>query len=62
MAFTKYQDLRAHYTKLRAGAKNAYDFYNFIEKCVLEMEDDDKCKANTDEVLKDQMGMTKEDF
>jgi hypothetical protein len=47
---------------LRAGAKNAYDFYNFIEKCVLEMEDDDKCKANTDEVLKDQMGMTKEDF
>jgi hypothetical protein len=38
---------------MRSGAKNAYDFYNFVEKCVLEMEDDDKSKANTEEILKE---------
>jgi hypothetical protein len=61
-ASKKYQDLREHYTKLRSRAKNAYDFYNFIEKCVLEMENDDKTKANTEEVMMDQMGLGKEDL
>ena len=61
-ASKKYQDLREHYTKLRSRAKNAYDFYNFIEKCVLEMENDDKTKANTEEVMMQQMGLGKEDL
>jgi hypothetical protein len=61
-AFKKYQDLREHYTAVRSRARNAYDFYNFVEKCVLEMEDDDKSKANTDEAMKEQMGMSKEDL
>ena len=61
-ASKKYQDLREHYTKLRSRAKNANDFYNFIEKCVLEMENDDKTKANTEEVMMQQMGLGKEDL
>ena len=49
--------MREHYNQIRSKAKNAYDFYNFVEKCVLEMEDDDKSKANTEEVMREQMGM-----
>lgn len=61
-AFKKYQDLRGHYITMRSRARNAYDFYNFVEKCVLEMEDDDKSKANTDEAIQEQMGMSKDDL
>ena len=61
-ASKKYQDLREHYTKIRSLAKNAYDFYNFIEKCVLEMENDDKIKAISEEMMTEQMGLGKEDL
>ena len=61
-ASKKYQDLRDHYTKIRSRTKNAYDFYNFIEKCVLEMENDDKNKINREEVMMEQIGLGKEDL
>jgi hypothetical protein len=61
-ASKKYQDLREHYTKIRSRTKNAYDFYNFIEKCVLEMENDDKNKINSEEVMMEQIGLGKEDL
>jgi hypothetical protein len=32
---------------MRAKAKNAYDFYNFVEKCVLEMEDSESDHSKT---------------
>lgn len=34
----KYRDLKADYLKFRDQARNAYDYYNLIEKSVLEME------------------------
>ena len=36
----KYLELRNDYISLRSKAKNTYDFYNIVEKSVLEMEDD----------------------
>ena len=34
----KYLDLKLDYLKYKSKAKNEYDFYNLIEKTVLEME------------------------
>lgn len=31
--------MKKHYNEMLSNAKNAYDFYNFVEKCVLEMEE-----------------------
>jgi len=33
---------------LRSNAKNAYDYFNIVEKSVLEMEDEDLTKINDD--------------
>lgn len=38
-ASKKYLDLKKHYNEMLSNSKNAYDFYNFVEKCVLEMEE-----------------------
>jgi len=37
----KYVELKADYLKFRDKAKNSYDYYNLIEKSILEMENDE---------------------
>lgn len=39
-ARNRYKELLQDYRNQRSKAKNAYDFYNILEKSVLEMEDD----------------------
>lgn len=34
----KYKELKTDYLRFKGKAKNEYDFYNLIEKTVLEME------------------------
>jgi hypothetical protein len=61
-AFKKYQDLRQHYVKMRETAKNAYDFYNIVEKSVLEMEEDDKTKAYQEDIVLKSNCIDKDDL
>lgn len=42
----KYQELQKDYQQLRTKAKNAYDYYNIIEKSVLEMEGEESTRFN----------------
>jgi hypothetical protein len=37
----KYIELRRDYNKCRDKAKNEYDFFNLVERCILGMEDDE---------------------
>lgn len=37
----KYIELRSDYNKCRDKAKNEYDFFNLVERCILGMEDDE---------------------
>ena len=60
-SFKKYQELRIDYTKFRSQAKNKYDYYNIVEKSVLEMENDDGTKSITVESLHEN-GMNSEDL
>ncbi len=64
LAFKKYTELRQHYITMRSKAKNAYDFYNFVEKCVLEMEDseNDQSKAKNKEETLQSLGMQNDDL
>lgn len=39
--FNKYQDLTKDYNHCKTKAKNEYDFFNLIERCILGMEDDE---------------------
>jgi len=43
---TKYNELHKDYESLRNKSKNAYDFYNIIEKSVLEMEGEESNRVN----------------
>ena len=47
-----------------SNSKNAYDFYNFVEKCVLEMEESegDKSESKNKEESMASLGMVKEDL
>lgn len=42
----RYEELKKDYLKMRDRAKNAYDFYNLIEKSVLEMEGEESSRIN----------------
>ncbi len=37
----KYLELRKDYSKCRTKAKNEYDFFNLIERCILGMDEDE---------------------
>jgi|LauGreDrversion4_2_1035121.scaffolds.fasta_scaffold57510_1 hypothetical protein len=45
-------------------SKNPYDFYNFVEKCVLEMEESeaDNSKSKNREESLAALGMSKDDL
>jgi hypothetical protein len=55
----KYQDLKTDYCSLRKKATNAFDFYNLVEKSVLEMED--SCLLNNSDTQKDKERKETED-
>jgi len=40
--------LKNDYVKFRAKSKNTYDFYNIVEKAVLEMEGEESNRINED--------------
>ena len=42
----KYEELKNDYIKFRSASKNAYDFYNIVEKSVLEMEGEESSRIN----------------
>ena len=42
----RYVELKQDYLKFKQKARNEYDFYNLIEKTVLEMEDDELQNSN----------------
>lgn len=44
-AFVKYQELKSDYLKFRSKSKNTYDFYNIVEKSVLEMEGEESSRV-----------------
>ena len=45
----KYLELKNDYISFRQRAQNAYDFYNLVEKSVLEMEDEGQQNINENE-------------
>jgi hypothetical protein len=45
---SKYLVLKNDYVKLRSKSKNTYDFYNIVEKAVLEMEGEESNRINED--------------
>ena len=57
----KYLELKKEYIRLRDRAANAYDFYNLIEKSVLEMEDEEPNKLVTEQDVS-KNSMTKEEL
>lgn len=59
-AHSKYLVLKSDYIKFRAKSKNVYDFYNIVEKSVLEMEGEESNRIS-EELLKDN-GMKREDL
>ena len=42
----KYLELKKDYISLREKSKNTYDFYNIVEKSVLEMEGEESNRIN----------------
>jgi hypothetical protein len=60
----RYTELKEDYERMRARAKNAYDFYNVIEKSVLEMEgsSENSERQMTDETLMKQGNLTREEL
>jgi hypothetical protein len=49
---SKYSCLKSDYISHRDQAKNSYDFYNLIEKSILEMEGEDSNRIS-DSILED---------
>jgi len=45
---TKYKELKIDYQNHKAKARNAYDFYNLVEKSVLEMEEEEDVISEED--------------
>lgn len=59
--------MKADYERMRIRAKNSYDFYNVIEKSVLEMEgggssDESERRTMSDEVLMKQGCITRDEL
>jgi hypothetical protein len=54
-SYQKYRELRAEYERLRAGARNVYDFYNLVEKSVLEMEGEDSSRLSQELLTHNQV-------
>lgn len=59
-SFKKYKDLIIDYNNLRSRSVNGYDFFNLIEKSVLEMEGEETNRIS-DGTLKEN-GMQREDL
>lgn len=59
-AYKWYQELRSYFNGLREKSTNSYDFYNIIEKSVLEMEGEETNRIG-DEILKEN-DMKREDL
>jgi len=47
-ASKKYTDLKKDYAEFREKSRNQYDFYNLVEKSVLEMEGEESNRFNED--------------
>lgn len=59
-AHSKHLELKRDYAKYRDRARNQYDFYNLVEKSVLEMEGEESNRFNEDQ-LKDN-GISREEL
>ncbi len=59
-AYKKYLILQKDYAEFREKSKNQYDFYNLVEKSVLEMEGEESNRFN-EEQLKEN-GITRDDL
>lgn len=55
-----YQVLKKDYVNFRAKSKNTYDFYNIVEKAVLEMEGEESNRINEDQLKEN--GMCRDDL
>jgi len=56
----KFSELRKDYNDFRITSKNAYDYYNIIEKSVLEMEGEESTRIS-EEILREN-GMNRDDL
>ncbi len=52
--------LKKDYVNFRAKSKNTYDFYNIVEKSVLEMEGEESNRINEDSLKEN--GMCRDDL
>lgn len=56
----KYSDLLYEYTKYQKNSANSFDYYNLIEKALLEVEGEQTDRINDQELKKN--GITREDL
>lgn len=59
-AHSKYSQLKQDYIKFRSKSKNPYDYYNIVEKAVLEMEGEESNRINEDQLKAN--GMSRDDL
>ncbi len=57
----KYLNVKKDYMKFKKKADNEYEYYNLIEKSILDMEEDENLRKETEEELGEN-GMTREDL
>lgn len=58
---SKFVELKNDYQNFRNKSKNAYDFFNLVERSVLDMDDDDPKQKITDSEFKEN-GIKKEEM
>jgi hypothetical protein len=49
----KYIELKKDYIACKTKAKNEYDFFNLIERCILGMDEDENNTPNTNKSISD---------
>ena len=50
----KYLKLKEDFERLKNRAKNEYDFFNIVERCILGMEDDEIPATNNEKTISDK--------
>jgi len=58
----KFQELKKDYLKAKKKARNEYDFFNLIEKCILGMDEEDSDKKTISDEEFTENGLEREDM
>ena len=58
----KYKELKSEFERYRSESRSEYDFYNLIEKSVLEMEGESTNRSSNNEEELKKYGMSKDDL